>query len=409
MNNQKSIARSEQLRQIGQALSHWSEQVPCGLHDAQIEKQKNRKKAILAYLNASEEDWNDWQWQISHRVQTIAPLADLLQLAPEQINSIQKVSAQFRFAISPYYLSLLNWESLENDPIAQMSLPDIRELDKKGVSDPSAEEYTNPAGKIVRRYPNRAIINITNRCASFCRHCQRKRIIGSQDCMLSAEELDDSIDYIQNHSEIHDVLITGGDALTLSDSYLQYLLQRIRKIPHIKIIRLGSRMPVNLPQRITKDLAYILKQYAPIYINTQFNHPLEVTKEAASACNLLADNGIILGNQMVLLKDVNNDKYIVQRLNELLLDMRVRPYYIFHAKDVAGTMHFQTSITEGIDILAHLWGNTSGLAIPRYIVSAPQGMGKIEVTQDTLCKKHNGIFELTTWEGIPVSISDCSE
>src|SRR5699024_10041954 len=196
---------------------------------------------------------------------------------------------------------------------------------------------SNPAGRIVRRYPNRVIINITNCCASFCRHCQRKRIIGSQDHMISAAELDASIDYIQNHSEIHDVLVTGGDALTLSDAQLQQLLCRIRAIPRVKIIRLGSRMPVNLPKRITEDLVQILKQYAPIYINTQFNHPLEVTPEALNACKLLADSGIVLGNQMVLLRGINNDKYIVQCLNELLLDMRVRPYYIFHAKDVTGT------------------------------------------------------------------------
>lgn len=409
MKNQKSIARSEQLHQVGQALNRRSEQVPCGLHTAQIEKRRQQKTAILAYLNASEDDWNNWQWQITHRIQTTESLAKLLQLTSEQINNIETVSAHFRFAISPYYLSLIDWQSPENDPIAKMSLPDIRELDGKGVSDPSAEEYTNPAGRIVRRYPNRVIINITNCCASFCRHCQRKRIIGSHDYMLSAAELDASIDYIQNHTEIHDVLVTGGDALTLSDTQLQQLLCTLREIPHVKIIRLGSRMPVNLPQRITKTLVQILKQYAPIYINTQFNHPLEVTDEVLNACKLLADSGIVLGNQMVLLRGINNDKHVVQCLNELLLGMRVRPYYIFHAKNVTGTMHFQTSITEGIDISAHLWGNTSGLAIPRYIVSAPHGMGKIEITQDTRCKKHNGRFELTTWEGVPVSIPDCSE
>lgn len=332
MDKQKSITRSKQLHQIGQDLIHRLEQVPCGLQHSQIEMQHQRKKAILSYLNASEEDWNNWQWQITHRIQTIEALTALLSLTSEQVNEIKTVSEHFRFAISPYYFSLIDWRSPENDPIAKMSLPDIRELEKKGVSDPSAEEYTNPAGRIVRRYPNRVIINITNCCASFCRHCQRKRIIGSQDHMISAAELDASVDYIQNHSEIHDILVTGGDALTLSDAQLQQLLCRIRAIPHVKIIRLGSRMPVNLPKRITEDLVQILKQYAPIYINTQFNHPLEVTPEALNACKLLADSGIVLGNQMVLLRGINNDKYIVQCLNELLLDMRVRPYYIFHAK-----------------------------------------------------------------------------
>ena len=259
MDKQKSITRSKQLHQIGQDLIHRLEQVPCGLQHSQIEMQHQRKKAILSYLNASEEDWNNWQWQITHRIQTIEALTALLSLTSEQVNEIKTVSEHFRFAISPYYFSLIDWRSPENDPIAKMSLPDIRELEKKGVSDPSAEEYTNPAGRIVRRYPNRVIINITNCCASFCRHCQRKRIIGSQDHMISAAELDASVDYIQNHSEIHDVLVTGGDALTLSDAQLQQLLCRIRAIPHVKIIRLGSRMPVNLPKRITEDLAKITK------------------------------------------------------------------------------------------------------------------------------------------------------
>lgn len=409
MNHQKSIQRSMQLHQIGETLSSHAHQAPCGLQATQIKKHMQQKKALLLYLNATEKNWLDWQWQIANRIQTTKPLSDLLQLTSKQIGYIEKVSAHYRFAISPYYLSLIDWESPENNPIAKMSLPDVRELDNNGVKDPSAEEFTNPAGKIVRRYPNRAIINITNQCASFCRHCQRKRIIGSHDCMISSVELNDSINYIQNHPEICDVLITGGDALTLSDSQLDELLFKVRKISHVNVIRIGSRMLVNLPQRITESLIHILKQYAPIYMNTQFNHPMEITPDTVAACRLLADSGIILGNQMVLLKGVNDDKFIIQRLNEQLLNLRVRPYYIFHAKNVRGTMHFQTSITEGIEIVTHLWGNTSGLAVPRYIISAPNGMGKIEITQDTLCKKHNGSFELTTWEGIPISVPDCSE
>lgn len=404
-----SIARSEQLHQTGQMLVQQTGQVPYGLIAAEIEKQQQKREILLNYLNATEDDWNDWHWQINHRIHTVDDLAAFLHLTSKQLNSIQKTSAHFRFAISPYYLSLINWEYPESDPIGKMSLPDEKELIQTGKADPSAEEHTNPAGKIVRRYPNRAIINVTNCCASFCRHCQRKRIIGSHDCMISSQELEDSVHYIQNNSEIHDVLITGGDALTLSDTQLQQILSRLKEIRHVNIVRLGSRMLVNLPQRITESLVHILKQYAPIYINTQFNHPLEITPESLKACNMLADNGIVLGNQMVLLKGINDNKYTVQCLNEHLFNMRVRPYYIFHAKNVRGTMHFQTSITEGIDILSHLWGNTSGLAIPRYIVSATNGMGKIEITQDTLLKKNNNVFELTTWEGIPVSVPDYFE
>lgn len=402
----QSIVRSEQLHKIGRELNLQVSKIPCGLNEIQIEQQQKQKNKVLNYLNATMDDWNDWKWHISHRLHTIDDLANLLQLTSKQLYDMKQVSEHFRFAISPYYFSLIDFSAPEKNPIGAMSLPNINELAQAGIADPSLEEFTNPSGKIVRRYPNRVIINITNCCASFCRHCQRKRIIGSLDCSISTAELDESISYIQNNPEIHDVLITGGDALTLPDLQLQMLLSQLRDIKHVDIIRLGSRMPVNLPQRITESLVSILKQHAPIYINTQFNHPLEITPEAVKACKLLADNGIILGNQMVLLKGINNNKYTVQCLNEQLLKIRVRPYYIFHAKNVKGTIHFQTSITEGIDILSHLWGNTSGLAIPRYIVSAPNGMGKIELTSDTLFKRNNGIYELTTWENIPLSIPD---
>lgn len=405
-NNTLSIARSEQLHKIGRELNLQVSKIPCGLNDTQIKQQQKQKDKILKYLKATMDDWDDWEWQLSHRLHTIDDLANLLQLTSKQLADMKQVSEHFRFAISPYYFSLIDFCSPEKNPIGMMSLPNINELSQTGIEDPSSEEFTNPSGKIVRRYPNRVIINITNCCASFCRHCQRKRIIGSHDCSISPTELDESIIYIQNNPEIHDVLITGGDALTLSDLQLQRLLSKLRKIKHVDIIRLGSRMPVNLPQRITESLVAILKQHAPIYINTQFNHPLEITPEAVKACQLLAENGIILGNQMVLLKGINNNKYTVQLLNEQLLKIRVRPYYMFHAKNVRGTIHFQTSITEGINILSHLWGNTSGLSIPRYIVSAPNGKGKIELTADTLLKRKNGIYELTTWENIPLSIPD---
>ncbi len=405
-NTAESTRRSNQLHEIGQNLDRQMDSIPCGLDPAQMKRQQQQTQAILEYLGASRKDWEDWQWQLAHRIQTIEALTQLFSLTDGTLADMQKTAGQFRFAISPYYASLIDPKSPMSNPIGIMSLPDIKELAPAGVLDPSAEECTNPAGSIVRRYPNRVIINITNCCASFCRHCQRKRIIGSQDRMISPNELDASIAYIQEHTEIHDVLITGGDALTLTDGQLRQLLERLRKIPHIDIIRLGSRMPVNLPQRVTEDLAAMLQNFAPIYLNTQFNHPLEITPEAALACKRLADSGVVLGNQMVLLKSVNDDPYTVQRLNKELLRMRVRPYYMFHAKNVSGTMHFQTSVTEGIRILSHLWGNTSGLSVPRYILSAPGGLGKIELTKDSLCRKQGDGFALTTWEGVSVFIPD---
>lgn len=401
--NSNSIIRSEQLHHIGQSLNEQINTIQCEIESIRTLKQKQQKEKILYYLNATEDDWNNWEWQMKHRINSVYALKDLLYLTPEQTHDIDAVSSHFRFAISPYYFSLIDPDDI-NNPIGLMSIPNIKELSKTGEVDPSAEEITNPTGKIIRRYPNRVIINITNCCASLCRHCQRKRIIGTTDCIISHDDFEASIAYIKENQEINDVLITGGDALTLTDSQLQNMLSELRKIRHIDIIRIGSRTPVNMPQRITTGLINVLKQYAPIYLNTQFNHPLEITPESTLACKLLSDNGIVLGNQMVLLNEVNNNKFTVQLLNKQLLKIRVRPYYIFHPKNIRGTLHFHTSITEGIKILEHLWGNTSGLSIPRFIVSAPNGLGKIEITKDTLLRKENDNYVLTTWEGIPISI-----
>lgn len=401
--NSKSITRSNELHDIGKKLQEQLDKIPCGTTQEIVQNQLLQKSRIIQYFKADENDWNNWKWHYKHRIQTLEVLKQFLLFSEQELNEIECVSKQFRFSISPYYLSLIQRENpLQN--IGCMSIPVLSELNSGGIMDPSAEEDSNPIGGIVRRYPNRAIINVTNCCASFCRHCQRKRNIGSKDSVISSKDLEESLMYIRNNTEINDVLITGGDALTLDDNILDNLLSIIRSISHVDIIRLGSRMPVNLPQRITPKLVSILKKHAPIYLNTQFNHPLEITPESIDACNLLADSGIMLGNQMVLLKGVNNDKYVVQLLNRQLIKLRVRPYYIFHAKDVKGTMHFQTSLKEGIEILSHLCGNTSGLSIPRYIVSAPNGLGKISISQDTLSKENHGIFELVTWEGKRVTI-----
>lgn len=401
--NSKSLTRSNELHFIGQNLQEQLDKIPSGTTNEIVQNQLLQKAHIMQYFKADENDWNNWKWHYKNRIQTLEVLKHFLSFSEQELFEIECVSKKFRFSISPYYLSLIPRENpLQN--IGRMSIPSLAELNAVGIMDPSAEEQSNPIGGIVRRYPNRVIINITNCCASFCRHCQRKRNIGSCDSIISLKDLEDSLTYIRNNTEINDVLVTGGDALTLDNNILDNLLSEIRSISHVDIIRLGSRMPVNLPQRITPELVSILKKHAPIYLNTQFNHPLEITPESINACTLLADSGVILGNQMVLLKGVNNDKYIVQLLNRQLIKLRIRPYYIFHAKDVKGTMHFQTSIKDGIEILSHLCGNTSGLAIPRYIVSAPNGLGKISISQDTLSREYNEKFELVTWEGKNVII-----
>ena len=365
-----------------------------------IQKRDNfEQNKTRDYFNVPDNDWNNWKWQLQNQIITAEKLKEIFDITQCEFEQLVKVSRKYRFAITPYYLSLIQ-DFKPSDPIYLQCIPQIDELNNVGKNDPMNESNNNPAGAITRRYPDRVILNITNRCASFCRHCQRRRNIGERDIYIDESCLEESFEYIKNHPEIRDVLITGGDPLTLSDSYIENILIKLRHIKTIEIIRIGTRIPVTLPQRITTGLITILKKYAPIYINTQFNHPLEITRESSKACLDLAENGIVLGNQMVFLKNVNTDYYTLQLLNQLLLKIMVRPYYIFHPKDVIGTKHFSISIEEGIHIYEKLRGNTSGLAIPTYILNAEQGLGKIALNKDILKQVNSdGTVILETWEG----------
>lgn len=365
-----------------------------------IEKKENFKSnKTRDYFQVPDNDWNNWKWQLQNQIKTAEKLKEIFDITQDEFEQLIKVSKKYRFAITPYYLSLIQ-KFKPNDPIYLQCIPQIDELNNVGKIDPMNESQNNPAGAITRRYPDRIILNVTNSCASFCRHCQRRRNIGEKDIYISEVCLEESVEYIKNHPEIRDVLITGGDPLTLSDSYIENILIKLRNIKTIEIIRIGTRIPVTLPQRITTELITVLKKYSPIYMNMQFNHPLEVTPESSRACLDLAENGIVLGNQMVFLKNVNTDYYTLQLLNQLLLKIKIRPYYIFHPKDVIGTKHFSISIEEGIHIYEKLRGNTSGLAIPTYILNAEHGLGKIALNKDIL--KHansDGTVILETWEG----------
>ena len=315
----------------------------------------------------------------------------------------EEISRKFRWATTPYYLSLMDYEDMSY-PINMMALPSAAENDENGELDPMSEEYTNPAPCITRRYPNRLIINVTSSCAMFCRHCQRRRRIGECDRIESEEKISAAIEYIRNTREIRDVLITGGDPLMLPDEMLENIIKQVRAIPHVEIIRLGTRLPVTMPQRITPELCNMLSKYHPFFINTQFNHPGELTEDAVRACERIANAGIPIGNQMVFLKGINNDKYIVQLLNEGLLKARVRPYYIFHPKQVLGTKHFEITVEEGLKIMKYLRGHTSGLAIPQYILNAPHGLGKIPLLPKYIEESDGEHVKLTTWEGKEVEI-----
>lgn len=367
-------------------------------------KQRERTAAnqaeIRRYFGASEDEWQSYSWQMKNRISEPETLATFLNLTDLDMHRLKMASSKVRWAISPYYLSLIDFADFRHSPIFMQSVPSLMELkDEDGKEDPMGEEQTNPAPCITRRYPDRLIINVTNQCGMYCRHCQRRRNFGETDHHALKSDLEAALQYIRDNDEIRDVLITGGDALMLSNKMLDWLLGELDATEHVEIKRIGTRAPVTIPQRITPELCTILKKHPPVYINTQFNHPMEITEEAKMACDRLIEAGVVLGNQAVLLKDINDDTHTMKKLNQELLKLRVRPYYIFHAKQVKGTAHFITPVQTGLDIMKNLRGYTSGLAVPTYIINAPDGYGKTPVNPEYLLSINESEVVMKTWQG----------
>ena len=368
------------------------------------EIEKNRK-IILEKLKGTEEEWKDCRWLLKNRIDTAERLKNIFPLTDEEIKEVDKVANTYRFAISPYYLSLIDTEDFK-DPIKLQAIPSGKELIGHGDLDPMDEKGTTPVEGITRRYPDRLIVKVTNQCGMYCRFCLRRRLIGETDHHIDRKTLEEDIEYIRNNEEIRDILLTGGDAFMLSDSTIEWLLQELRSIPHVEIIRFGTRTPVTLPQRVTDNLVNILKKYHPVYVNTHFNSPAEITEESKEACEKLANAGIPLGNQMVLLNNVNNDPMVVRKLNQALLTIRVKPYYIFHTKPVKGTEHFWCRVEEGLEIMESLRGRTSGMAIPSYIVNGPGGLGKTPVLPNYLQYIGRDKAYFRNWNGVPFEIEN---
>lgn len=398
-----SLQRAEALHQTIEEYLAFKDTFSGPAHPDIIERNRERKQQMISYFGATNEDWNDWVWQLRHRISDVEMLSQFVRVDEADKQVIREVSAKYRWAATPYFISLMDPENKE-DAINQLAVPSAHENDPEGVLDPMGEEYTSPAPCITRRYPNRLIINVTSACASFCRHCQRRRLIGETDNVQDSSHLNEAIAYIRENREIRDVLITGGDPFMLRDEVLEGIISRIRDIPHVEIIRVGTRTPAAMPQRITDDLVNMLKKYHPLYVNIQFDHPRELTPEAVEACRKMADAGIPLGNQMVLLNGVNNDKHVVMLLNELLVKARVRPYYIFHPKQVKGTRHFGCTIVEGLAIMDYLRGRSSGLSIPQYIINAPGGLGKTPLLPDYVLESDEKHAKIRTWENVEVEI-----
>lgn len=299
---------------------------------------------------------------------------ELRRIWGEDLEAMKQLQQEFNIRINPYYASLIKEK---NDPIYKQVVPSLDELVKGCcVDDPLGEEKDSPVASITHRYKDRVLFLVSHECAVYCRFCTRKRKV-SDPSKISLRYIDDGINYIRQHSEIRDVILSGGDPLLLSDRRLDYILKSLREIPHIEIIRIGTKIPCVLPQRVTRKLCNILKKYHPLYINTHFNHPNELTPEAKKACDMLSDSGIPIGNQTVLLKGVNDDPEVMKQLMKGLLKMRVRPYYIYQADPVTGTEHFRTRVEKGLEIMKALRGHISGLAVPHFVIDAPGGGGKI--------------------------------
>lgn len=346
------------------------------LEKAQQKSSTQVKSRILEFFQADEQCWQSWQWQMAHRITDPMKLADLIPIDASRKEEITQAIQYHRMALSPFLLAHL--VTLES-PLAKQFIPSRMEIqyNDDGQKDPMAEEQTSPVPHITRRYPDRVILKVTNVCGSYCRFCQRRRDIGATDQHAPWDELEVAFDYIAKNPEIRDVLITGGDPLTLTDLSLKKILTRLRQIPTVEVIRIGTRMPIVIPQRVTLGLQDILREFAPVYINLHINHPLELTAEMKKACIDLLQAGAVLGSQSVLLKEVNDSSHLMRHLCQALLTVGVRPYYLFHAKDIAGTRHFRTSVLKGIEIMGALRGFTSGLAIPQFVVNMPGGLGKV--------------------------------
>ena len=344
-------------------------------------------------------DWNDWHWQLRNRITTLAQLETMLELTKEEREGCLFAAHKLALAITPHFFNLIDPKD-PNCPVRRQVVPRIEEsyVAAGESSDPVGEEGTMPVPGIVHRYPDRVLFLVTDRCAAYCRYCTRSRLVSNAQSYDFHPEMEQGLQYIAAHPEIRDVLLSGGDPLLLSDAKLDALLGRLRAIPHVEFIRLGSRIPVFLPQRITPELADIFRKHGPVWMSIHTNHPKEVTRELAAACERLSLAGVPLGNQSVLLAGINDDAEVMKSLVHRLLMMRVRPYYLYACDLIEGSTHFRAPIQKGIDIIRALRGHTTGYAVPQLIIDTPGGGGKVPINPEYVQAVHDGIVELRNFE-----------
>ena len=351
-------------------------------------------------LATTQEQWEDWKWQFKNRIMTVEALNRVLPLSEQEKSDIGQCLTCFRMAITPYYASLIHPEDL-NDPVRQQCVPSIKETwpCENDMADPLGEERDSPVPHIVHRYPDRVLLLVTLQCSMYCRHCTRRRVVGESDGIINEKELQAALHYIREHAEIRDVLISGGDPLVMSTEKLEHIIASLREIEHVDIIRIGTRVPVVMPMRITPELTGMLRKYAPIWINTHFNHPNEITPEAERACAAIVDAGIPLGNQSVLLRGINDNAETMKTLLLRLVHMRVRPYYLYQCDLSRGIGHFRTSVDTGVNIMHQLTGYISGYAVPKYVIDAPSGGGKIPINYEYVLSKDDKEVVMENYRG----------
>jgi lysine 2,3-aminomutase len=369
-----------------------------------IYNKQQREVARKISKESDRSNWTDWKWHIRHSIRDIDTFEKLsgIKFEAKEKEKYAEVISRFPISITPYYLSLIDSEDYENDPIFRQSFPSLQELDihQFDMSDPLHEDEDSPVEGITHRYPDRVLFHVSNTCSMYCRHCTRKRKVGDRDFIPDKKQLKKGIDYIRETPQVRDVLLSGGDPLMFPDEKIDWLLGELRGIDHVEIIRIGSRMPVVLPYRVTDDLVQIIKKHHPVWLNTHFNHPREITQSSRRALSRLADAGIPLGNQTVLLAGVNDCPRLMRKLVHKLVASRVRPYYMYQCDLSEGLTHFRTPVGKGMEIIESLIGHTTGFAVPTYVIDAPGGGGKIPVMPNYIISWGTNKVILRNYEGV---------
>src|SRR2546421_10913750 len=353
------------------------------------------------WSNVSDADWNDWHWQLKNRITNVEQLQRLMPtLTPEEFAGAKLANQKLALAITPYFFNLID-PADENCPIRWQVIPRLEETNTAPweMTDPCGEDSHSPVPGLVHRYPDRVLFLVTDRCAAYCRYCTRSRLVSNATGYDFHPEFDKQIEYIRSHPEIRDVLLSGGDPLLFSDERLEHLLSQLRAIPHLEFLRIGTRIPIFLPQRITPELCQMLKKYHPLFISLHSNHPRELTTEVRDALSRLADAGIPLGNQSVLLKHVNDDVTVMKALVQKLLICRVKPYYIYQCDLISGSAHLRAGVRKGLEIMEGLRGHTTGYAVPQYVIDAPGGGGKVPINPEYVLSRNADRVVIRNFEG----------